>query len=78
MLTNEDDESSIFTIGLGSCVGVSGLLLSRPSKVHLKAATYCITHQLKRADLFQVLNHYTGSNLLVINRFQVSQNFIFI
>ncbi|XP_039281813.1 uncharacterized protein LOC111052522 isoform X2 [Nilaparvata lugens] len=75
--TDEDDESSIFSMGVGSGFGSSALLFSRPSKVDVKAATYCITHQLRRQHLFHVLSLYKDTNRLIIASMQKNMQRIY-
>lgn len=69
ILSAEDNESPIITLGMGTLLGESSIILSSYSPVHVVASSYCVIQKLDKGDFWKIANKYI--NLKQNNGFHV-------
>lgn len=58
ILSAEDKESSVLTLGMGTLLGDISLVLSSYSPVQVVASSYCIIQLLEKRDFWNIANKY--------------------
>lgn len=68
ILSDEDDESPLFSLSAGTCIGETSLLMTQICKFTIRCKNFVETHILYRADFLKMINLYPDEYGRLLNR----------